>query len=316
MHPELRLFVDRCGGLVSRAQASQVVPSWGLEGACRTGQLRRVLPGVYLDPALLTGPVDGHGNGAAGLARLDRRLAHRAAVAYLAGRGALSHTTALDVWGFRQQAVGEALHLSVPAGAGIRSRPDVVVHQRRNLVVLNRREMPVTRLEQTLVDAWPLLPEVDRAAPVIRAVNDRRTTPGRIIDVLVGVPKLAGRAELRRLLDRLAAGCRSALEIWGHDHVFTGPGMPRFQRQAPIRVGGRTFYLDLYAEPERLDIELDGAASHGDPRQREIDLRRDALLATVGILVVRFSHRRLRQETEAVRREVLAIMASRRAAAG
>ncbi|MEV0731306.1 DUF559 domain-containing protein [Polymorphospora sp. NPDC050346] len=313
MHPELRLFVDRCGGLVSRAQASQVVPVWSVDGACRAGHLRPVLPGVYLDAALLPGPVR---NKKGLLAHLDRDLARRVAAAYLAGRGAFSHTTALDVWGLRQQATGEAMHLSVPAGAGIRSRPHVVVHQRRNLVALNRRGVPVTRLEQTLVDAWPLLPAVDRAAPVIRAVNDRRTTPGRIADVLAGVPKLAGRAELRTLLDRLAAGCRSALEIWGHDHVFTGPGMPRFRRQAPIRLGGRTVYLDVYAERELLDIELDGAASHGDPRQREIDLRRDALLATVGILVVRFSHRRLRQDTDAVRREVLAILASRRAATG
>ncbi|MFK3979186.1 DUF559 domain-containing protein [Micromonospora sp. NPDC050397] len=70
-------------------------------------------------------------------------------------------------------------------------------------------------------------------------------------------------------------------------------------------------YLDVYAERERVAFELDGAATHGDPRQREIDLRRDALLATVGILVVRFSHRRLLHETTEVRREVVAILAGR-----
>ena len=44
-------------------------------------------------------------------------------------------------------------------------------------------------------------------------------------------------------------------------------------------------YLNVYAERERVDIELDGATTHGDPRQREIDLRRDALLATLGIVL-------------------------------
>ncbi|MFC0505742.1 DUF559 domain-containing protein [Micromonospora costi] len=58
-------------------------------------------------------------------------------------------------------------------------------------------------------------------------------------------------------------------------------------------------------------MELDGATSHGDLRQREVDLRRDALLATVGILVVRFSHHRLVREPEAVRRETLALLAAR-----
>ncbi|MEV4482651.1 DUF559 domain-containing protein [Micromonospora coxensis] len=147
---------------------------------------------------------------------------------------------------------------------------------------------------------------------MIRAVNDRLTTAGRLNAALAAAPRLADRAQLRTLLARLEAGCRSTLEVWGHDHVFTGPGMPVFRRQARVVVGRRVMYLDVYAERERVDFELDGATTHGDPRQREIDLRRDALLATVGILVVRFAHRRLMDETEAVRREVLAILASRR----
>src|SRR5690606_24095615 len=117
------------------------------------------------------------------------------------------------------------------------------------------------------------------------------------------------------LLDLLAAGCLSPLEIWGHLRVFTGPGMPRFGRQVRVRAGRRSIYLDVYAEAERVDFELDGAAYHGDPRQREVDLRRDALLATLGILVVRFTHERLLYDADAVRREVLAILSARRAPA-
>lgn len=80
----------------------------------------------------------------------------------------------------------------------------------------------------------------------------------------------------------------------------------------PVRVGSRTVYLDMFAERERVNIELDGATTHGDPRQREIDLRRDALLARIGILVVRFAHRRLVHEADQVRQETLAILATRR----
>ncbi|MEV7327894.1 DUF559 domain-containing protein [Micromonospora sp. NPDC093244] len=172
--------------------------------------------------------------------------------------------------------------------------------------------MPVTRLDRTLVDCWPLLPAVDRPGLVIRVVNDRLTTPQRLVAALAEVPRLTGRAAMRGLLDRLAAGCRSPLEIWGHDHVFIGPGMPAFARQARVRVGARTIYLDMFAETERVDIELDGATSHGNPAEREIDLRRDALLATVGILVVRFSHRRLLTDPAQVRQETRAILANRR----
>jgi len=79
-----------------------------------------------------------------------------------------------------------------------------------------------------------------------------------------------------------------------------------------VRVAGRTYYLDVYAERERVAFELDGATAHGSPGQREADLRRDAALATMGILVVRFTHRRLVSETAAVRAEVIAILAARR----
>ncbi|MFC4106017.1 endonuclease domain-containing protein [Micromonospora zhanjiangensis] len=167
-------------------------------------------------------------------------------------------------------------------------------------------------MESSLVDAWPHIPPADRPAPLIRAINDRLTTPDRVAAALAVTPMLVGRTELRALLDRLAAGCLSHLEIWGHDHVFTAPGMPPFLRQFRVQIGGRVLYLDMYAERQRLNIELDGATTHGDPRQREIDLRRDALLATLGILVVRFSHRRLTHEPDEVRRETLAILARRR----
>ncbi|MFG1891516.1 endonuclease domain-containing protein [Micromonospora sp. NPDC049051] len=207
--------------------------------------------------------------------------------------------------------------MSTPAGASLRTRPGLVVHRREAFAVeppqvVLRRGLLVTRIEQTLVDSWPLLPSAERRAPVIRAVNDRLTTPERLAVALGSAPRLYDRAALRTLLTRLAEGCRSPLEIWGHERVFTGPQMPAFRRQVRIRVGPRTTYLDLFAEREQVNIELDGATTHGDPRQREIDLRRDALLATIGILVVRFAHRRLFHEPDDVRRETLAILTSRR----
>ncbi|MFD0820756.1 hypothetical protein ACFQ0D_21135 [Micromonospora zhanjiangensis] len=140
-------------------------------------------------------------------------------------------------------------------------------------------------MESSLVDAWPHIPPADRPAPLIRAINDRLTTPDRVAAALAVTPMLVGRTELRALLDRLAAGCLSHLEIWGHDHVFTAPGMPPFLRQFRVQIGGRVLYLDMYAERQ---------------------------LATLGILVVRFSHRRLTHEPDEVRRETLAILARRR----
>ncbi len=291
----------------------RVAPGWSVQAACRAGRLVRALPGVYLDASLLAGT----GGGTPVLARVEPELARRAALAYADGRGALSRLTALDVWGLRRQPSGEPVYVDVPAGSGLRDRPHVVLRHRTGFAaeppqVVVRGGWPVTRLDRTLVDCWPLLPPGDRPGPVIRAVNDRLTTPRRLVVALAEEPRLADRAALRGLVDRLAAGCRSPLEIWGHDHVFTGPDMPAFIRQVRVRVGGRTIYLDMFAEAERVNVELDGATTHGDPVEREIDLRRDALLATRGILVVRFTRRRLLANPADVRRETLAILAGRR----
>ncbi|WP_145781236.1 DUF559 domain-containing protein [Micromonospora taraxaci] len=313
MDARLQALLDRRGGLAMRREMLSVVSPWALQSACRAGRMVRVLPGIYVDAALVREsepslPL---------LSRVGPEIARRASLAYAGGRAALSRLTALDVWGLRRQPADEPVYLDLPRGAGLRGRPQLVVRHRSDFAVappyvVTRNGLPVTRLDRTLVDCWPLLPSVDRSGPLIRAVNDRLTTPQRLVTVLAEVSRVPDRAALSGLLDRLATGCRSALEIWGHDHVFTGPGMPTFVRQVRVRVGARTFYLDMFAEAERVNIELDGATSHGDPAEREIDLRRDALLATVGILVVRFTHRRLTANPLQVRQETLAILASRR----
>lgn len=272
MNAALEGLVERGGGLVTRGAALRVTPPWAVQDACRSGRLLRVLPEVYVDAGLVN-----PAGGGPPLARIEPVLARRAALAYAGGRGALSHSTALEVWGLRRQPAGEPLHLEVPTESGIRSRAHLVVHHRRGFAaeppdVLVRGGAAVSRLEPSLVDAWPLLPPGRPTPPLIKAVNNRLTTPQRVDAALGQAPRLGDRVGLRRLLDRLVAGCRSPLEIWGHDHVFTGPGMPPFRRQVRVRVGARTVYLDLFAEAERVDIELDGA-THGDPREREIDLR-------------------------------------------
>ena len=52
------------------------------------------------------------------------------------------------------------------------------------------------------------------------------------------------------------------------------------------------------------------------PGQRERDIRRDAALATLGYLTVRFSHLRLHADPEGCIEELLAILAARRAQFG
>jgi very-short-patch-repair endonuclease len=93
--------------------------------------------------------------------------------------------------------------------------------------------------------------------------------------------------------------------------VFAVPELRGLVRQLPVRVGTTTYWLDLADERSKTAIELDGAAVHGSPAQRERDVRRDARLAALGWLTLRFTHERLRSERDQVRREAVATIASR-----
>lgn len=167
-----------------------------------------------------------------------------------------------------------------------------------------------------MVESWPVLPATLRREPVICAIQSRRTTPARLRAEAATLPRLPGRRALLDLVGVLDIGCASELEIWGHLHVFTGPDFAHLRRQLAVHIGRRTVYLDLADEATMVAIELDGAAYHDDTLARERDRRRDALLATLGWLTLRFSSRRLRREPGAARREALQTMAVRRAQLG
>jgi very-short-patch-repair endonuclease len=77
-------------------------------------------------------------------------------------------------------------------------------------------------------------------------------------------------------------------------------------------VGGQTLFLDAAYEDVMLAVEMDGAARHGSRQQRERDISRDALLATVGWQTLRFGFRRMTTAPEACRRELGAAYDARR----
>lgn len=295
--------------MVSRAQVLAAVPHHVLDHAARTGQLSRPHPGVYADPARWS----------------ELRTRARAALCYAGPEAALSHLTALAVWQLPGgPAPGPApgpVHVLVPAGIQRRrGGPAIRVHRRRGFTVdgptvVIRSGLPTSRVEVAVVDSWPLLAADARRAAVIAAVAERRTTPERLRGVADGNLNLPGRLELFRLVSRLELGCRSELELWGYDHVFTGPGLPAIEWNVPVRIGGRTVYLDAYCRSARVNFGLDGGRWHSSARDRERDARRDAALAALGIMVVRFTHAQLTGSPDLMRAQIRAIVAARLRAA-
>lgn len=231
----------------------------------------------------------------------------------------LSHLSALRRWGLPVPSgdVAQTVHVVVAASRRLRMSQGqalvpVEVHRTRTGSPGVRRDgLPVVSLERAVVESWPLLTGSDQRAPAIVAVRRRVTTAARLRQELARHPRLPGRAGLQDLLAKIEAGCRSELELWGHDHVFTGPQFAELERQVPVLVGGQSFVLDCFDRREVLAIELDDRQYRDGPWQRERDLARDAAVAELGILTVRYAHRRLTREPAACRDQVLRLVTVR-----
>jgi hypothetical protein len=108
------------------------------------------------------------------------------------------------------------------------------------------------------------------------------------------------------LLGFVSAGCESELEIRGLRDVVTVPGLPAPQLQYRVDLPGGPVLLDAAWPELKIAVEFDGAAFHGRPADRERDLRRDAALAALGWVVLRFGYRDVTERPHVCRARVAA----------
>jgi very-short-patch-repair endonuclease len=262
-----------------------------------SGRLERVHPGVY------------------GLPVSMRDWRTRVVAAVHATGGVVSHRSALALWDLAP--VGGPIHLTVELTRSGRGATGVVLHRSRELGETTRRVdgLPVSCVERAVVDAWGApagLSRADLRAAAIASVRRRLCLPRQLQAEVGRRPSLRGRSALLQLIGLLADGCQSELEIWGCLQVLRAPGMPAFVQQRRVSVAGETFVLDAAYDDVLLAVEMDGAAWHGSREQREKDIRRDALLATVGWQTLRFGFRRMTSSASGCQRDILAAYQARR----
>jgi len=265
------------------------------------GRLVRPLPGVLALPDA-AGTWRGRG---------------RAAVLWSGGQ--LTARTALALWDVVGHP-GARTHVAVGRGRHVPPAPGWLrVHRTAvpEWSVLDGLEVVTAR--RALVHAWgeahasrgtPGAVQVARSA-VIGAVRRRVVTVAGLRREVSRHPVLPGRRALLHLLDLVDGGSHSEFEIWGLTHLFDLPGLPPVQRQFRLATSIGTVHLDGALEPARLAIELDGAAYHRAPDQRERDLRRDAAVLAAGWATIRISHRRAHAEPDACRSEITTAYAAR-----
>jgi hypothetical protein len=213
-----------------------------------------------------------------------------------AGPGAvLSHQTAAELYGLLKQP-SSIIHLTVPATTNPAKHgkiPGVVVHRSR-LIEATRHPVllpPRTRIEDTVLD---LIADMDDAADrydmICRAIGSRLTTAARLWQALDKRTRFRHRREAESALGDAGQGAMSNLERWYLHGVERRHGFPVASRQARIRVGGGSIYLDNLYEEYLVCVELDGNAAHRAGEQWR-DKRRDRRnLAVEKIVTMRFGY--------------------------
>jgi hypothetical protein len=213
----------------------------------------------------------------------------------------LSHQTAAELYGLLKQP-SSTIHLTVPATSNPARNgkiPGVVVHRSRIIETTRHPALlpPRTRVEHTVLD---LISEMDDPADrydlICRAIGSRLTTADRLWQALDKRSRFRGRREAESALGDAGRGAMSNLERWYLRGVETRHGFPAAIRQARVRVGGASSYLDNLYQEYLVCVELDGRAAHPEIGQWS-DKRRDRRnLVVEKIVTMRFGYLDLRTQ--------------------
>ena len=203
----------------------------------------------------------------------------RAALLFVPGPAALSHTSAAAVLGLRREDETAPVHVTVPYGSSARGCREVVVHRSRafgHIVVDD--DPPHVGKAHTILDLAVDAPDARAAMRTLTALAAGARVPAQFLEAAIELRR--PRRYLRPLRDAVALlrdGVGSILEAdWALD-VERAHGLPAPDRQVPVVVEGRRLAEDLlYAMPHgELLVRLDGWRYHADSRTARRDRARD-----------------------------------------
>lgn len=290
LKPATALLRDQ-EGVIARRQALRLgLTDPDLARLVRRKDLVRVHPGVYVDH---TGRLSWSQRAwAAVLFSWPAALCSESA---LVAHGVRTATRELERTVRRDGSSGPLIHVAVDVHRRVTEPPGVRVHR---VTDLSTRVQPNVRpfrlrLEHALVQVASDAPDDAAAiATLADACQERRTTPGRLLDALATHPNLPRRRFLREVLEDVATGAYSVLEHRYLTRVERPHGLPTSRRQRLVQVGRTAAYRDVEYLELGAVVELDGRLGHELPTDRWADLTRDvdALLAGASTMRLGWGH--------------------------
>lgn len=223
-----------------------------------------------------------------------------------AGEGTvLSHRSAARLWLLLPPAA-EWIDVTCPLGHRVR-RKGIVSHQLeiRGDECLVEGGIPVTAPFRTIFD----LAAVAGERELERAWHEATV---RELKAKVSLPMLLerypGRRGTRRLRALLESTEPETITRNDFEEAFLALvdtyGLPRPRMNADLALRGRFFEIDCLWERERVALELDSRGVHGTPKKFESDRQRDRILVAEGWRTMRVTWRQLRDEPEAIARDL------------
>jgi very-short-patch-repair endonuclease len=244
-------------GVVSRVQL--LAAGWTdvrIRQRLRARRWQTVHPGVY---ATFTGDVGHYGRMLAGLL-------------YAGAEAMWSHHTAAEQLGLIKSCTDRPVHVTVPLRRRVQPQQGLVVHRvKDSLARADSAVPPRSAPAHAVLDVVDVADSVDDAvAAVAEACQSGRVTVAAIAGVLCERRRLRYRRELGPILDSVAAGSHSLLEVRYHREVEQRHRLARGTRQRAID----GVFTDVAYEEYGVVVELDGRL-HLDPGRRWRDMDRD-----------------------------------------
>ena len=176
----------------------------------------------------------------------------------------------------------------------------------------SHRGLAVTSIERSLIDVGRYHGPRSVGAMLDRAVRDGLTTYPRFQH---RVWDLARQGRNGISTARLVLADRGFGDGWGFEKAMKGAlrdaGLPESQREFRVHVDGHRYRVDFAFFDSMVGIECDSREWHGLQFQIDHDLERQNRILGTGLLLLRYTSRRLRDDPAGVVAEITANLEAR-----